>query len=302
MLGHGTARSAASADRSLIMTSGVTWPPARWRAGERGTAAHGRCAGTRRAHVGVRRGPARQGLVDRLVRDPHRLIIGEAGPEPVRDLLRAPRRGPAPVGPAPVPPPGPPHLRTRHGFAVWPGDRAGPAGPARRPSARRSRRAWRPCAAWPAGQRATGPSGRYSTEPPRVAAFRRSSREIVDGDRAVRRAISWAPHPPARRSRSPSARRTTGPVKRNRFIAARRCRQGRQPRSRGEGQGAWPGSRATSPTSRPARTRHGHRGLRDRQSYHRLFEIETGKPQCCHSRGSSALSPVPSCSVVMMAA
>ena len=29
---------------------------------------------------------------------------------------------------------------------------------------------------------------------------------------------------------------------------------------------------------------------------------ETGKPQCCHSRGSSALSPVPSCSVVMMAA
>ena len=37
-------------------------------------------------------------------------------------------------------------------------------------------------------------------------------------------------------------------------------------------------------------------------SYHRLFEIETSKPQCCHSRGSSALSSVPSRSVFMMAA
>ena len=38
------------------------------------------------------------------------------------------------------------------------------------------------------------------------------------------------------------------------------------------------------------------------QAFLRRFDIETGKPQCCHSRGSSALSPVPSCSVVMMAA
>jgi hypothetical protein len=52
-----------------------------------------------------------QGLVDRLVGDPHGLIIGEVGPEPVRDLLRAPRRGPAPVGPAPVAPSDPPHVR-----------------------------------------------------------------------------------------------------------------------------------------------------------------------------------------------
>ena len=37
-------------------------------------------------------------------------------------------------------------------------------------------------------------------------------------------------------------------------------------------------------------------------SYHRLFEIETSKPQCCHSRGSSALSSAPSCSVFMLAA
>ena len=66
-----------------------------------------------------------QGLVDRLVRDPHDLIIGEVGPEPVRDLLRAPRRGPAPVGPASVAPPDPPHVRARHSPASWPGDRAG---------------------------------------------------------------------------------------------------------------------------------------------------------------------------------
>jgi hypothetical protein len=37
-------------------------------------------------------------------------------------------------------------------------------------------------------------------------------------------------------------------------------------------------------------------------SYHQLFQIETSKPQCCHSCGSSALSPVPSRSVSMRAA
>jgi hypothetical protein len=33
----GTARSSTSAGRSLIITSGVTWPPVRWRARDRGT-------------------------------------------------------------------------------------------------------------------------------------------------------------------------------------------------------------------------------------------------------------------------
>ena len=37
-------------------------------------------------------------------------------------------------------------------------------------------------------------------------------------------------------------------------------------------------------------------------AYHRLFEIETSKPQCCHNRGWSALSSVPSRSVFMRAA
>jgi hypothetical protein len=35
--------------------------------------------------------------------------------------------------------------------------------------------------------------------------------------------------------------------------------------------------------------------------YKQLLEVETGKPQCCHSRGSSA-SLVPSCSLFMLAA
>jgi hypothetical protein len=37
-------------------------------------------------------------------------------------------------------------------------------------------------------------------------------------------------------------------------------------------------------------------------SYHQLFQVETSKPQCCHSRGWLALSPVPSRSVFMRAA
>ena len=38
------------------------------------------------------------------------------------------------------------------------------------------------------------------------------------------------------------------------------------------------------------------------QAFLRRFDIETSKPQCCHSRGWSALSLVPSRSVVMKAA
>ena len=38
------------------------------------------------------------------------------------------------------------------------------------------------------------------------------------------------------------------------------------------------------------------------QAFLRRFDIETSKPQCCHNRGWSALSLVPSCSVFMLAA
>src|SRR5216683_1529786 len=65
-----------------------------------------------------------QGLVDRLVRDPHGLIIREIGPQPVRDLLRAPRPGPAPIRPATVTASDPGHIRAGHSHATRPGDRA----------------------------------------------------------------------------------------------------------------------------------------------------------------------------------
>jgi hypothetical protein len=43
-----------------------------------------------------------EGLVDGLVRDAHGLILREVDPQPVGDLLGAPRRGPPPVLTAPV--------------------------------------------------------------------------------------------------------------------------------------------------------------------------------------------------------
>ena len=74
-----------------------------------GAQASGQLAAQRAAALDVER------LVDRLVRDPHRLIIGEVDPQPVGDLLRAPRRGPAAVLPAAVATTDPAHLRAGTG-------------------------------------------------------------------------------------------------------------------------------------------------------------------------------------------
>ena len=38
------------------------------------------------------------------------------------------------------------------------------------------------------------------------------------------------------------------------------------------------------------------------RAFLRRFDLETSKPQCCHSRALSALSSAPSCSVFMRAA
>ena len=57
-------------------------------------------------------------LIDRLVRDTHRLIIRELQTQPVRDLLRAPRLRPAAVLAPAVTPPDPRHVRTDHQTAV----------------------------------------------------------------------------------------------------------------------------------------------------------------------------------------
>ena len=82
-----------------------------------GAQARGELAAQRPATLDV------EGLVDRLMRDPHGIIIGEVGPQPVRDLLRAPRCRPAPVLAAAVPPADPADLRA---FS------AGPIGPPHR--------------------------------------------------------------------------------------------------------------------------------------------------------------------------
>jgi hypothetical protein len=121
----GTARSATSAGRWLIRTSGVrNCLPARgsvlW-----APAAPTRCPGTRSTHRATRRGPGGPGLVDRLMGDPHRPIIGEVDPQPARDLLRSPRPGPAPVRAAPVTASDPANLGTGHRRAVGRGDPAG---------------------------------------------------------------------------------------------------------------------------------------------------------------------------------
>src|SRR4051794_8943988 len=121
----GTARSAASAGRSLIKISGPTKPLLRPRVRARGTRsapgpqARGQLATQRAAALDVER------LIDRLVRDAHRVIIREVQRQSVGDLRRAPRVGPAAVFAASVTAPDPAHIRTRYGPAVGRRDFAG---------------------------------------------------------------------------------------------------------------------------------------------------------------------------------
>ena len=65
-----------------------------------------------------------QRLVDGLVGDPHRIILGEIDPEPVSDLLRTPRARPASLLPPTVVPAGPAHIWARHARPVSGGDDA----------------------------------------------------------------------------------------------------------------------------------------------------------------------------------
>src|SRR3982751_1502753 len=103
----GTARSAASAGRWLIRISGAMQGDAglapsagaRPRHPQRppGAQAGGQLAAQRSPALHVKR------LVDGFVTDAHGLIIGEVEPQAAGDLFRAPRRGPPPVLPTPVP-------------------------------------------------------------------------------------------------------------------------------------------------------------------------------------------------------
>ena len=64
-----------------------------------------------------------QRLIDRLVRDTHRLIIREVDAEPARDLLRAPRLRPPPILTATMTPTDEPHVGTSHRLTVGDRDR-----------------------------------------------------------------------------------------------------------------------------------------------------------------------------------
>ena len=89
---------------------------------------------------------------------PHRLIIGEVGPESVRDLLRAPRVRPAPILTTPVPTTDPPNLRAWHSHAVGGRDRACEALLHVLPQRVVRGEAWPPSGAWHACRHATGRS------------------------------------------------------------------------------------------------------------------------------------------------
>src|SRR5438128_1362664 len=65
-----------------------------------------------------------QSLIDRLVRYPHGRILGEVEPQPIRDLLGAPRRCPPSVRSTTVASTDEPHLRAGNSLPVDPGDRA----------------------------------------------------------------------------------------------------------------------------------------------------------------------------------
>src|SRR3954452_7719379 len=55
-----------------------------------------------------------QRLLDRLMADPHRRIVGEIDLQPIRDLLRAPRLRPAPILAPSMPTTDPAHARTHN--------------------------------------------------------------------------------------------------------------------------------------------------------------------------------------------
>src|SRR5579859_2859763 len=103
--------SAGSNSSAWSGPSGPRRPP--------GAQARGELAAKSAAALDVQR------LVDRLMRDPHGIIIREAGPQPAGDLLGAPRGRPAPVLMPPVTPADPADARALHaGPIIGPSHRA----------------------------------------------------------------------------------------------------------------------------------------------------------------------------------
>ena len=121
-------------------------------------------------------------LFEEVFLDPHRLIMAEIHPQPVRDLLRAPGLRPAPVRSAAVATTNKGHLGAGHRLAVGPcdlpGETVGHIVPQSLAASletfgRLARRSACHCAV----------DARYANSLLRVDALRRNSRDTVDGDR-----------------------------------------------------------------------------------------------------------------------
>jgi hypothetical protein len=141
-----------------------------------------------------------QRLIDGFMADAHCLIVREINLQATGDLLRAPGICPPPVLPWSMSTAFPGHGRTGNRSPAWSDDDASQSflhigfNAALIASftclGRRAARSACHCAV----------VARYSRPPLRVAALRRSSREIVDAARPSRRATSRMVHPCARRS------------------------------------------------------------------------------------------------------
>src|SRR4051794_4121960 len=151
-----------------------------------GAQAGGQLAAQRPAALHVQR------LVDGLVTDAHGLIVREVEPQPPGDLLRAPRPGPSRARPARTAALPGPQTSSASLSCTYPRSAAFTASFVG--FGRRVARSACHCAV----------VARYARPPLRVAALRRSSREIVDAARPSRRAVSRTPQPRARNSASSS--------------------------------------------------------------------------------------------------
>ena len=181
----GTARSSASAGRSLIhdvgadkLLAATTAASPRHAQRPPGAQACRQLAAQRPPPLDIQR------LVDGLVRDPHRCIVWILYPDPMGDLLRAPRRRPRSVLAAAMTAPTPgAHVRARHRRPVLSHDRACKAvlHVAPQPIVRGA--AWLSSGAWHVGRGATAPStldtpGRRSESLRCAAALARQSTRL----------------------------------------------------------------------------------------------------------------------------
>ena len=180
----GTARSATSAGCSLIMIYSTMKDLPRPGCAPVARATLAQCVGRQSTRGAKPVALHVKRLVVGFVADAHRLIVRKVVLQAVGNLLRAPRRCPTPIFARSMSATFPEHHRSGKRCSTWRNDHASQSilniSPQRRVQ-------FQLC-------RLGAPSGPFSM-PLRVAAFRRSSPEIVDPDRPIWRAILRTPAP-----------------------------------------------------------------------------------------------------------